>query len=112
MSSNSTADAFTGHRFRGDLRQHPARRHPAWSVMRGSRDLTDLGSRGLEVSRRIPIEATSRRGGRLLTTPPPDPDGDERTHISVRRCASRGWSVPWSVVVSLHSGNRAVPGSV
>jgi hypothetical protein len=32
--------------------------------------------------------------------------------ISVRRCASRVWSVPWLVVGSLHSGNRAGSGSV
>ncbi len=78
MSSNSTAGAFSGHRFgRPSTASRPA--HPAWALMRGSMDLTSLGSRsskglGASLSRR-----QSRRGVRLLTTPPPDPEA-RRAH--------------------------------
>ena len=80
-------------------------------------DATDMGD--YEALERL-VELEQRRSDLYEHGAPPTRERHSHTAgiaahrptISVRRYASRVWSVPWSSSVCLHSGNRAGPGSV
>ena len=80
-------------------------------------DATDMGD--YEALERL-VELEQRRSDLYEHGAPPTRERHSHTAgiaahrptISVRRYASRVWSVPGSSSVCLHSGNRAGPGSV
>jgi hypothetical protein len=67
MSNTSTAGAYSGHRATATfdrIEPGPSRPHRPYTV-RWTSQASSTGARG---SRRIPVEVTSRRGVRQLTT--------------------------------------------